>query len=101
MASKSGVKRFLFLSSTKVNGEITRHGQPFKLDDLPVPDNPYGLSKYEAEQGLLALAQEIGMEVVIIRPPLVYGPGVKVNFAYMMKWMVKPMPLPFGAIHNK
>jgi nucleoside-diphosphate-sugar epimerase len=101
LAAESGVKRFVFLSSIKVNGEMTRPGHSFKPDDIHVPDDPYGLSKYEAEQGLLALAQKTGMEVVIIRPPLVYGPGVKANFASMMKWMGKPIPLPFGAIHNQ
>jgi nucleoside-diphosphate-sugar epimerase len=101
LAADSGVKRFVFLSSIKVNGEMTKPGHPFTPDDVHVPDDPYGLSKYEAEQGLLALAQETGMEVVIIRPPLVYGPGVKANFSSMMKWMGKPVPLPFGAIHNQ
>jgi nucleoside-diphosphate-sugar epimerase len=101
LAAESGVKRFVFLSSIKVNGEMTKPGHPFTPDDVHVPDDPYGLSKYEAEQGLLALAQETGMEVVIIRPPLVYGPGVKANFSSMMKWMGKPVLLPFGAIHNQ
>ncbi|MDX2346614.1 MAG: SDR family oxidoreductase [Legionella sp.] len=101
LAAASGVKRFVFLSSIKVNGEMTRPGHPFTPDDVHVPDDPYGLSKYEAEQGLLALAKETGMEVVIIRSPLVYGAGVKANFASMMKWMCKPIPLPFGAIHNQ
>jgi len=101
LAAESEVKRFVFLSSIKVNGEMTRPGHPFTPDDVHVPDDPYGLSKYEAEQGLLALAQETGMEVVIIRPPLVYGPGVKANFSSMMKWMGKLVPLPFGAIHNQ
>jgi len=101
LAVDSGVKRFVFLSSIKVNGEMTKLGHPFTPDDVHVSDDPYGLSKYEAEQGLLALAQETGMEVVIIRPPLVYGRGVKANFASMMKWMDKPVLLPFGAIHNQ
>jgi nucleoside-diphosphate-sugar epimerase len=101
LSAEAGVKRFVFLSSIKVNGEMTRPGHPFTPTDVHVPDDPYGLSKYEAEQGLLALAQETGMEVVIIRPPLVYGPGVKANFASMMKWMGKPVLLPFGAIHNQ
>lgn len=101
LAAESGVKRFVFLSSIKVNGELTQLGHPFTPDDVNVPDDPYGLSKYEAEQGLLALAQETEMEVVIIRPPLVYGPGVKANFASMMKWVGKPVPLPFGAIYNQ
>ena len=101
LAAESGIKRFVFLSSIKVNGENTRPGKPFTPDDVNIPDDPYGLSKYEAEQGLLALAKETGMEVVIIRPPLVYGPGVKGNFYSMMKWMNMPVPLPFGAIHNR
>ncbi len=101
LAAQSGVKRFIFLSSIKVNGETTRPGNPFTPDDEFVPSDPYGLSKYEAEQGLLALAKETGMEVVIIRPPLAYGPGVKGNFISMVRWMKKPVPLPFGAIYNK
>jgi nucleoside-diphosphate-sugar epimerase len=101
LAAESGVKRFIFLSSIKVNGEITEPNKPFTPDDVHVPTDPYALSKYEAEQGLLALAEETDMDVVIIRPPLVYGPGVKGNFSSMMKWMNKPVPLPFGAIHNQ
>lgn len=101
ISAEAGVKRFVFLSSIKVNGEMTNPGRPFTPEDIHVPDDPYGLSKYEAEQGLLALAKETGMEVVIIRPPLVYGPGVKANFASMMRWMGKSVPLPFGAIHNQ
>jgi len=101
LAAEAGVKRFIFLSSIKVNGEITEPNKPFTPDDVHVPDDPYALSKYEAEQGLLALAQETDLDVVIIRPPLVYGPGVKGNFSSMMKWMNKPVPLPFGAIHNQ
>jgi len=100
-ASKSGVKRFVFLSSIKVNGEMTRPGHFFSPEDTFITSDPYGLSKYEAEQGLLALAKETGMEVVIIRPPLVYGPGVKANFKSMMKWVYKSVPLPFGAVHNQ
>ena len=101
LSAASGVKRFVFLSSIKVNGEMTSSDQVFTPDDLHIPDDPYGLSKYEAEKGLLSLMQETNMEVVIIRPPLVYGPGVKGNFASMIKWMSKPLPLPFGAIHNQ
>jgi nucleoside-diphosphate-sugar epimerase len=100
-AADSGIKRFIFLSSIKVNGEMTSEGQPFKSNDTYIPTDPYGLSKYEAEQGLLAIAKETGMEVVIIRPPLVYGPNVKANFASMIKWINKGVPLPFGAIHNQ
>ena len=112
-ATKAGVRRFVYLSSVKVNGEGTADFHPHpshspggvntvftEMDDF-IPVDPYGLSKYEAEQGLLAIAKESGMEVVIIRPPLVYGPGVRANFASMMKWMNKGVPLPFGAIHNQ
>ena len=100
-AASAGVKRFIFISSIKVNGEYTVEGYPFKPNDSYVPSDPYGLSKYEAEVGLRKIAQETGMEVVIIRPPLVYGPGVKGNFFNMMKWLNKGVPLPLGAIHNK
>jgi nucleoside-diphosphate-sugar epimerase len=100
-AAGAGVKRFIFLSSIKVNGEVTSLAKPFKPDDDFVPDDPYGMSKYEAEQGLLAIAEETGMDVVIIRPPLVYGPNVRANFASMINWVCKEIPLPLGAIHNK
>jgi nucleoside-diphosphate-sugar epimerase len=101
LAAESGVQRFVFISSIKVNGEMTRLGHPFTPEDKHVPDDPYGLSKYEAEQGLLQIAKETGMEVVIIRPPLVYGPGVKANFASMMHWVNKGLPLPFGLVDNQ
>jgi len=100
-AADAGVKRFVFISSVKVNGEATMLGSHFRPEDRFIPDDPYGLSKYEAEQGLLAIAKETGMEVVIIRPPLVYGPQVRANFASMMRWVNKGTPLPFGAIKNK
>ncbi len=99
-AALAGVKRFVFISSIKVNGESTPLGQPFQADDLPLPVDAYGLSKYEAENALKQLASETGMEVVIIRPPLVYGVGVKANFYSMMRWLDKGVPLPLGAIHN-
>jgi nucleoside-diphosphate-sugar epimerase len=104
MAADAGVKRFVYLSSIKVNGEETFPlGKPciFKPDDEFSTTDPYGLSKYEAEQGLLTLAKVTGMEVVVIRPPLVYGPGVKGNFASMINWLHRGMPLPLGAVHNK
>jgi len=100
-AAESGVKRFIYLSSIKVNGEATLQGAQFTPDDIFEPTDPYALSKYEAEQGLLKFASESRMEVVIIRPPLVYGAGVKANFLSMMKWLYKGVPLPFGSIHNK
>ena len=100
-AADAGIKRFVFLSSIKVNGENTKPDKYFTPDDINIPSDPYGLSKYEAEQGLLALAKKTELEVVIIRPPLIYGPGVKGNFNTMIKWMNMPLPLPFGAIHNR
>lgn len=99
-AAAAGVRRFLFISSIKVNGESTQVGHPFKADDSFAPQDAYGISKMEAEQGLCDLALRSGMEVVIIRPPLVYGSGVKANFATMMRWLQRGMPLPLGAIHN-
>lgn len=125
-AVAAGVKRFIFISSIKVNGELT--GRPgnkgkygltqrckdaqvkkkrneeisfFSEEDVACPQDAYAVSKYEAEQGLLAIAEETGMEVVIIRPPLVYGPGVKANFRLLMKWVQRGVPLPLGAVHNK
>ncbi|AMQ87965.1 UDP-glucose 4-epimerase family protein [Marinobacter sp. LQ44] len=100
-AAESGVKRFVFVSSIKVNGEQTLPGNPFTEDVAPAPEDPYGISKYEAEQQLQALSAETGMELVIIRPPLVYGPGVKGNFASMIRLMEKGLPLPLGAVGNK
>ena len=100
-AATQGVKRFVFLSSAKVNGEASLPGAPFTADQAPAPLDPYGVSKMEAEQGLRAQAAETGMEVVIIRPVLVYGPGVKANFRSMMSWLAKGVPLPLGAINNQ
>ncbi len=100
-AARRGVRRFVFVSSIKVNGESTRDGTPFQADDPPAPTDPYGLSKYEAEQVLLRLAGETEMEVVVIRPPLVYGPGVKANFEAMIRWLMRGVPLPLGAIRNR
>lgn len=99
-AANSGVRRFVFVSSIKVNGESTLPGRPFRADDPPAPLDPYGVSKLEAEQGLRQIEEQTGMEVVIVRPPLVYGPGVKANFAIMMSIVACGMPLPFGSIHN-
>ena len=100
-AAEAGVKRFIFISSIKVNGEETSPGHPFSADDIPAPEDAYGISKFEAEKGLHQLASETDMELVIIRPPLVYGPGVKGNFAIMSKLVSKSLPLPLGAINNK
>ena len=100
-AAAAGVGRFVFISSVKVNGEATQPGNTFSADDAPAPLDAYGISKMEAEQGLRSIATETGMELVIIRPPLVYGPGVKANFASMMRWLKRGVPLPLGAIHNQ
>ena len=128
-AAAAGVRRFLYLSSIKVNGEITALEQPFTAEETPhslplseeelrdtavscsSPDkgrlggvysiDPYAISKHEAEIGLRQIAAETGMEVIIIRPPLVYGAGVKGNFHSMMNWLHKGIPLPLGSIHNQ
>jgi len=100
-AATAGVKRFIFLSSIKVNGESTLLNKPFTEMDIPCPVDPYGISKLETEQGLYQISKETGMEIVCIRPPLVYGEGVKANFHSMMKWLFRGIPLPFGSIKNK
>ncbi|MBF8677023.1 SDR family oxidoreductase [Pseudomonas fulva] len=100
-AAAAGVRRFIFISSIKVNGETSQPGHPLHADDTPAPQDAYGVSKHEAEQGLRAVAAETGMEVVVIRPVLVYGPGVKANFLSMMRWLERGVPLPLGAVHNR
>lgn len=100
-SAEAGVRRFIFISTIKVNGDGTRIGRPYTSDDAPAPVDAYGISKCEAEDALRRLADTAGMDVVIIRPPLVYGPGVKANFLNMMRWLYKGVPLPLGAIHNK
>jgi nucleoside-diphosphate-sugar epimerase len=100
-AAKAGVQRFIFISSIKVNGESTLPDQPYSAADQPAPIDPYGISKREAEDELRQLAIQTGMDVVIIRPHLVYGPGVKGNFHTMLHWLEMGVPLPLGAIHNK
>jgi nucleoside-diphosphate-sugar epimerase len=100
-AAEAGVRRFIFISSIKVNGEWTSPSCAFTPDQIPAPVDPYGISKMEAEQRLIDLAAETEMDVVIIRPPLVYGPGVKANFLAMMRLLARGVPLPLGAIHNR
>jgi nucleoside-diphosphate-sugar epimerase len=99
-AAAAGARRFLFLSSIGVNGAETFQ-EPFTAKDQPAPNSPYALSKYEAEIGLKALAADTGMEIVIIRPPLVYGPDAPGNFGSLMRWLRRGVPLPFGAIRNR
>lgn len=97
-AAAAGVSRFIFVSSIKVNGESTLPGQPFRAEDSPAPQDPYALSKWEAEQRLHEIASATGMELVIVRPPLVYGPGVKANFESMIRWLRRGVPLPFASV---
>lgn len=99
-AAAAGVPRFVFLSSIKVNGERTQPGQCFHADDKPAPLDDYARSKLAAEEALFALSAQTGLEVVVIRPPLVYGPGVKGNFAQLIRWGTGWLPLPLGAIDN-
>jgi nucleoside-diphosphate-sugar epimerase len=99
-AAAAGVRRFIFLSSIKVNGEFTQIRRPFTADDVPAPEDAYGVSKFEAELALKQIAIDTGMEVVIIRPPLVYGPGVKANFEAKMRWLSRGLPLPLAALTN-
>jgi len=100
-AAQAGVKRFVFISSIKVNGETTNLGSPFTADDKPAPQDAYGISKHEAEKGLIEIADSSDMDLVIIRPTLVYGPGVKANFLSMINWINSGIPLPLGSINNK
>ena len=99
-AAEAGVKRFVFLSSIKVNGEVTT-SVPFSLLDAAHPRDPYGISKWEAEQELQRISEETGMEVVIIRSPLVYGEGVKANFFRLLSWINKGIPLPLRSLQNR
>ena len=99
-AVAAGVRRFVFLSSIGVNGVQTDVGKPFTEADPPNPHNPYADSKLKAEQGLLLLSEQSGLEVVIIRPPLVYGPGVRANFAALMRAVQRGWPLPLACVHN-
>ncbi|MGE3342201.1 MAG: NAD-dependent epimerase/dehydratase family protein [Vicinamibacterales bacterium] len=100
-AAAAGARRFVFVSTIKVNGERTQPGRPFRPEDTPLPVDPYAISKYEAEQGLKALARETGLEVVILRPVLVYGPGVRGNFETMLRWLHRGVPLPLGAVNSR
>ncbi|KAF0101276.1 MAG: putative UDP-glucose 4-epimerase [bacterium] len=98
-AAQAGVKRFVFVSSIKVNGE--GRDAPYRETDAPAPEDPYAISKWEAEHGLREIESATGMEVVILRPPLVYGPGVKANFRRLLDMVARGWPLPLGAIENR
>jgi nucleoside-diphosphate-sugar epimerase len=100
-AAKAGVRRFVYLSSIKVHGEETPHISPYTELDVLSPQDPYGMSKWEAENQLKKLAHQTRLEVVILRPPLVYGPRVKANFLQMIRTVKKGIPLPLGAIRNQ
>lgn len=100
LAAKQGIKRFIFLSTVKVNGESTSN-KPFSEFDLPHPQDAYAISKWEAEEALKKISKDTGMELVIIRSPLVYGPNVKANFLKMIQYIKRGIPLPLGAIQNK
>lgn len=101
-AAKAGVRRFLFLSSVKVVGEVTEDGMsPLTEADLPQPKDAYGVSKWEAEQTLREIEQRTDLEVVIIRPPLIYGPAVKGNFLSLIRLVERGIPLPFASIRNQ
>jgi len=95
-----GIKRFIFLSSIKVNGEGTIASKSFKYNDISQPEDAYGISKWETEKALLEISKQTGLEVVIIRPPLVYGEGVKGNFLRLLDIVYKQIPLPFAKINN-
>jgi nucleoside-diphosphate-sugar epimerase len=99
-AADLGVERFVYLSSIKVNGEATS-GQPYAAGDHPDPRDCYGRSKLRAETCLMQAAARSGMQVAIVRPPLVYGPGVRANFLRLMRWVDSQRPLPLGAIRNQ
>jgi UDP-glucose 4-epimerase len=99
-AAAQGVRRLLFVSSVKVNGERTDE-HPYTEADAPRPEEAYGVSKWEAEQALTRIAAETGLEVVVLRPPLVYGPGIKGNFLRLMNFVARGVPLPLGAIANR
>lgn len=100
-AKASGVRRLVYISSIKVNGEQTSPGCAFRADDAAAPQDHYGLSKFEAELALREFAVQTGMELVILRPPLMYGPGVRANFRALMRAVSHGLPLPLGAIHNR
>ena len=99
-AARAGVKRLVFISSIKVNGEYSSPGRPFRESDVPMPQDAYAVSKHEAELGLGQIAHSTGLEVTVIRPPLIYGPGVQANFQSLMYAVKRGWPLPFRAIAN-
>ena len=99
-AAANGVRRIVFMSSVKVNGERTL-ARPYTEDDAPLPEDAYGATKLEAERALARSAAESALEVVVLRPPLVYGPGVKGNFLRLMDIVIRGVPLPLGSVANR
>jgi nucleoside-diphosphate-sugar epimerase len=99
-ASQAGVRRMIFMSSIKVNGEATKE-QPFTENDLPAPLDPYGISKLEAEKALQDICSRSGLELTVLRPTLIYGYGAKGNLLKLMKAVDRGWPLPIGAVHNR
>lgn len=100
-AAEAGVRRLVYVSSVKVNGEATAPGRPFREDDAPAPEDPYGRSKLLAEEALAEVAGRTGLEAVVVRPPLVYGPGVKGNFLSLLNACRRRLPLPLAGIDNR
>ena len=100
-AAEVGVRRFISLSTIGVNGNSTLHGKVFAPTDTPSPHDPYSMSKHEAEIGLHSIAKSTGMELVIIRPPLVYGANAPGNFGKLTRLVAKSLPLPLGSINNR
>jgi nucleoside-diphosphate-sugar epimerase len=101
VAAEVGVRRLVFLSSIKVNGEATAPGSPFHASDSPRPSDAYAVSKWEAEQALHGIAARTGLKVVVVRPPLVYGPGVRANFERLMRLVARGAPIPLGSVDNR
>jgi len=100
-AARAGVRRFVFLSSVKVHGDESPPGRPIRETDPPAPTDPYGRSKLAAETALFELGRDTGLEIVAIRPPMVYGAGVKANFRALLRAVDRRLPLPLGAVHNR
>jgi nucleoside-diphosphate-sugar epimerase len=100
-AAKAGVRRLIHMSSVRAMGDATPPGVPFRVTDPPRPRDPYGRGKLAIERALQAAARESGIEIVILRPPLVYGPGVKANFRALMRLVASGLPLPLAGIDNR
>lgn len=100
-AATAGARRFVFMSSIKVNGDSTPIDRPFREDDAPAPQDRYARSKWAAEQALSRVARETSLEVVVVRPPLVYGPGVRANFLRLVRLVERGIPLPLASVRNK